>query len=148
MAKQARYQGGSIISFIIVTLLIAALLIGGVVWLRQRGEMARQEASEIAAEQGEGTTPPQEEETQNETQTGSGSGSTSTSSGSETGSQEGTSGTSSTGESGSTTGTPSSPTHLPETGPAEAAMTLIVLALVSYTATRYAMSRREVASLL
>lgn len=41
MAKLTRNQGGSIISFILVTILVVAVLISGVVWLRNRSDMAK-----------------------------------------------------------------------------------------------------------
>lgn len=104
-------------------MVIAALLVGGVFWLRQRGEDARrdtdvpvsrdkgapQQGGEAKKEESANSTPsPQPERTQDNTGV-------------------------------------AQPTHLPETGPAEVLMSSIAVSVLAYFAVRFIASRNELA---
>ena len=143
MTRTGQYKGGSIISFIIVTIAIAALLIGGIMWLRHRGDVARQQqANEVAVQQGEkanespaantSETPVPTNQTSDKKQSQE-SGATDVTSTSRNSSQA-------KNNSGDTAATP---TTLPETGPIEVGMAMVVIGILSYTTARYAVSKRE-----
>lgn len=140
MTRTGQYKGGSIISFVIVTVAIAALLIGGIIWLRHRGDTVRQQqASDIAARQDDKTTTGNTSETPVPTnQSGDKKQSE----------QQGATDVTSTPRQDSQRtqnegGTTATPTTLPETGPAEAIMAMIIVGVLSYTTARYAVSKRE-----
>lgn len=132
MARK-QYQGGSILTFVIIAVAIAALLIGGVVWLRQRGDAARQQnttqdvAREIPAKQEESNT---NKEAKKET-------------GSNTATQSAIA-----NEDKQSADTSAQPTHLPETGPAELLLSILGLSAMTYIAARYTVSRNELARAL
>lgn len=146
--RTAQYQGGSIISFIIVTIVIAALLVGGVALLRHRGEVARQaQVADSPQEQAEET--PKDEAAEradaDKTQSVAASTDTSNSTAAEE-SETATSGASDT-DTASTAGRDTAeaqgtPDVLPETGPAETAAAFIGIGAVTYAAAQYVRSRR------
>lgn len=155
--RTKRYQGGAIISFIIVAIIIAALLVGGLVWLRHRSSVARE--GQIAT-QSEGSKAPtgvtkEGRDTQNNTKknTNDFPASSSNSSQSEKKTDSTRSESSTATKPGETTTKPaqdeatsqtnqSTPGSLPQTGPAELIAPAVILGLIAYVVTRYAMSRR------
>ena len=120
MKRVNRYQGGSILTFIVVAVVVAALLIGGVFWLRQRGEIAR-EAAKVTVNR---DVPPKQEASQKSDD------------------KKDTAKTPVTDKRQSSEGS-KQPSQLPETGPAEAVLSILVLAVLAYTVTRYISSRSE-----
>ena len=138
-----RYQGGAIISFIIVTVVLAALVIGGVFWLRQRGEVARQ--STDPATQHDGAVPPEgvasQEQAREEREQKTTSSEASSQSQSEERSQS--SGRSRPAEStGGDSSARNEAKELPETGSAHIFIAMIALGCITYTTVQYVMSRR------
>lgn len=146
----ARYQGGSIVSFIIIAVIVTAALGIGLHVLRQRSEQSR-----ISSTTSQGVPPelpgaPSEENqdaAKNDTDT-----ETFPSSSKEEAGQDGKSGTTGTTSTGNgsrpSESTTSSPTvaALPETGP-EQLLIAPVLAAVVYVAVAYAGSSRTLARL-
>ena len=115
-----RYQGGSILTFVLVAVVVAALLVGSVIWLRQRGEAARQQSTpgEVSRE-----VPPQQEPQKED--------------------KKDTPNKESTTNRDTSKDTAVQPSQLPETGPTEVIVSIITIAAVVYTATRYMVSRSE-----
>ncbi len=146
----ARYQGGSIVSFIIIAVIVTAALGIGLHVLRQRSEQSR--ISSTASQD----VPPElpgapSEENQDAAKNDTDTETFPSSSGEEAGQDDksGTTGTTSTGNSGRPSeSTTSSPTvaALPETGP-EQFLIVPVLAAVVYVAVAYAGSSRALARL-
>ncbi len=120
MKRVNRYQGGSILTFIVVAVVVAALLIGGVFWLRQRGEIAR-EAAKVTVNR---DVPPKQEASQKSDD------------------KKDTAKTPVTDKRQSSEGS-KQPSQLPETGPTEAVLSILALAVLAYTVTRYISSRSE-----
>lgn len=156
MTQAKRYQGGSIISFIIVTIVIAALLIGGVVWMRHRGTVAREQSTEVATQQNG------QDASENGSEGANGEGGENSDDlypagrGDSDESTEGSGAGSSSVQGGATpeqtqqadndaAGSTSQPAQLPATGPAEAITSLVALAALTYVAARYFAVRRELA---
>lgn len=146
----ARYQGGSIVSFIIIAVIVTAALGIGLHVLRQRSEQSRisSTASQDAPPELPGA--PSEENqdaAKNDTDTETFPSSSKEEAGQDD--KSGTTGTTSTGNSGrpseSTTSSPAV-AALPETGP-EQLLIVPVLAAVAYVAVAYAGSSRTLARL-
>lgn len=121
MKRVNRYQGGSILTFIVVAVVVAALLIGGVFWLRQRGEIAR-EAAKVTVNR---DVPPKQEASQKSDD------------------KKDTAKTPVTDKRESSEESKSQPSQLPETGPTEAVLSIFALAVLAYAVTRYISSRSE-----
>lgn len=160
--QKTQYQGGSIVSFIIATVLLAAVLVGGVIWLRQRGEVARQ-SDQTETSQEESATDDQANKTEESSKSGDdkskegSEGSDSTpaelpgASSDDESDDDGSVAVGSTGDDeGGTDGTSSGsgstvPGQLPETGPAEVAIAAMAAVALAYTGVRYVQSRRDLA---
>lgn len=165
--QKTQYQGGSIVSFIIVTVLLAAVLVGGVVWLRQRGEVARQ-SDQTETSQEESMADDQANKTEESSRSGDdkpreGSedsdstpaelpGASSNDESDDDGSvavgstdsdDEDSNGDGAVSGSGSTV-----PGQLPETGPAEVAIAAMAAVALAYTSVRYIQSRRDLAQVV
>lgn len=125
MKRVKRYQGGSILTFIVVAVVVAALLIGGVLWLRQRGEVAREATKVVITDD----VPVKQEVEKKE----------------ETKKQTEASSTKADGKQGTKGTSVHTPAELPETGPIEAVASMVALAAIVYTTTRYIVSRSELA---
>ena len=156
--QKTQYQGGSIVSFVIVTVLLAAVLVGGVIWLRQRGDIARQSDQAETSSQEESTT----EEQGNDSDSGNSESDNSDSSdgdqkstptelpgaassedqdddnGVAVGSTDDNDSDNASGGSGTTV-----PGHLPETGPAEVVVAALAAVALVYSGVRYIQSRRD-----
>ena len=130
-----RYQGGAVISFIIVAVIITAMLVGGLVWLRHRGgtERAAQVATQTDGSKAPAGVTKEKHDTQGDKKStgdfSAGSSSVSQKEGTMPGNAK----------------SQSVPDDLPQTGPTESIIAIVILSLVVYTAARYAMSRRELA---
>ena len=146
----ARYQGGSIVSFIIIAVIVTAALGIGLHVLRQRSEQSRISSTTSQDVPPELLGAPSEENqdaAKNDTDTETFPSSSGEEAGQ--GDKSGTTGTTSTGNSGRPSeSTTSSPTvaALPETGP-EQLLIVPVLAAVAYVAVAYAGSSRALARL-
>ncbi|GEM_PF-1370032 len=155
-ARARSYQGGAIFSFIIITVVVAALLVGGIFWLRHRGVAVREaQVASGSAAQSEGTKAPEGVSPDNDNSEGrSGNTPVESSDASRGGEKDDASVSSSsrsTAESKSdtapakekATNTTRQPQDLPETGPGDTAAIAGILGLVAYMTTRYIVSRRE-----
>lgn len=146
----ARYQGGSIVSFIIIAVIVTAALGIGLHVLRQRSEQSRISSTASQDVPPELPGAPSEENqdaAKNDTDTETFPSSSKEEAGQDD--KSGTTGTTSTGNSGRPSeSTTSSPTvaALPETGP-EQLLIVPVLAAVVYVAVAYAGSSRALARL-
>ena len=146
----ARYQGGSIVSFIIIAVIVTAALGIGLHVLRQRSEQSRISSTTSQDVPPELPGAPSEENqdaAKNDTDTETFPSSSGEEAGQ--GGKSGTTGTTSTGNGGRPSeSTTSSPTvaALPETGP-EQLLIVPVLAAVVYVAVAYAGSSRALARL-
>ena len=109
------------LTFIVVAVVIAALLVGGVFWLRQRGEDARRD-SDVAVSRDEGA-PQQGGEAKKEESTNSAPAPQPERTQDDAGVTQ--------------------PAHLPETGPAEVLMSSIAVSVLAYFAVRFIASRNE-----
>lgn len=147
MGKSTSYQGGSTISFIIVTILAVILLIGGAVWLRNRGDVAREVASSdtsevVSEDEGEAAKSGDKDKAKKST-----SGSASDKSTSSDGASSTNESSSSVGEGSSTgesaTSADGETEYLPESGPAETLAAVTALGALTYAAARYVDSRRQ-----
>lgn len=146
----ARYQGGSIVSFIIIAVIVTAALGIGLHVLRQRSEQSRISSTASQDVPPELPGAPSEENqdaAKNDTDTETFPSSSKEEAGQDD--KSGTTGTTSTGNSGrpseSTTSSPAV-AALPETGP-EQLLIVPVLAAVAYVAVAYAGSSRALARL-
>ena len=146
----ARYQGGSIVSFIIIAVIVTAALGIGLHVLRQRSEQSRISSTASQDVPPELPGAPSEENqdaAKNDTDTETFPSSSKEEAGQDD--KSGTTGTTSTGNSGrpseSTTSSPAV-AALPETGP-EQLLIVPVLAAVAYVAVAYAGSSRTLARL-
>ena len=146
----ARYQGGSIVSFIIIAVIVTAALGIGLHVLRQRSEQSRISSTASQDVPPELPGAPSEENqdaAKNDTDTETFPSSSKEEAGQDD--KSGTTGTTSTGNSGrpseSTTSSPAV-AALPETGP-EQLLIVPVLAAVVYVAVAYAGSSRALARL-
>ena len=146
----ARYQGGSIVSFIIIAVIVTAALGIGLHVLRQRSEQSRISSTTSQDVPPELPGAPSEENqdaAKNDTDTETFPSSSKEEAGQDD--KSGTTGTTSTGNSGrpseSTTSSPAV-AALPETGP-EQLLIVPVLAAVAYVAVAYAGSSRTLARL-
>lgn len=161
--QKTQYQGGSIVSFIIVTVLLAAVLVGGVIWLRQRGEVARQ-SDQTESSQEESATDDQANKTEESSKSGDDKSkedsedSDSTpaelpgASSEDESDDDGSVAVGSTGDddkdgtNGESRGSGSTvPGQLPETGPAEVVIAAMATVALAYTSVRYVQSRRDLA---
>ncbi|OYX52968.1 hypothetical protein B7Y92_04350 [Candidatus Saccharibacteria bacterium 32-50-13] len=151
----ARYQGGSIVSFIIIAVIVTAALGIGLHVLRQRSEQSRISSTASQDVPPELPGAPSEENqdaAKNDTDTETFPSSSKEEAGQDD--KSGTTGTTSTGngsrpsESTTSESTTSSPTvaALPETGP-EQLLIVPILAAVVYVAVAYAGSSRTLARL-
>ena len=158
MARTRRNEGGSILWFIVIVVALAAVFGIGLYSLRQRSEQAKSDETSIAANDensdkaGDEAKPaPEDEGGQNGTEDETGTGGTGSTSGSgSTGGGETLPGPSSqssqgSGSQGSQSGTTGSSTALPETGPTETVLSMLVLAGLTYGFTAYVASRRRLA---
>lgn len=134
---RARYQGGSLAGFIIVGVLLALVVVGGLYGLNRYNA---QKSTEVASNESSKQEQPAEEEsprrsdpveeTHNE-------GKTDDQSVREETREE----TRATSDSDTDSGAAAA-ANLPETGPADTALQLFVLAIVSFAAAHYVQSRR------
>lgn len=153
-ARTKRYQGGAIISFIVVTIVITAVLVGGIVWLRQRSETARQnevatnEQELIGEDLGNESTSTSKSDTEKNDQKRRQSSASDSKSATEQKSDVSSTTRGDDREQSSRSSvehTPSSTDSLPETGPAETAGVLVALGALAYAGTHYVTSRRSLA---
>jgi cytoskeletal protein RodZ len=131
------YQGGSIVSFVIITVVVAALLVGGLIWLRHRGVAANEPTPTLTAQK-EGAVSSNKPEKSGGTEDSKGLA-------------EGTAGSQASSQpsadAASTKENSSSPSDmtvsaLPETGAAEVLAGAVSVVVLSYTVARYVVSRR------
>lgn len=164
--RMKRYQGGTIISFIVITAILVLVLAGGIFWVRQRSETARQ-GDDLASHQED------QSNDENLFPGGTGSGDNSTTQQKPDAEEKPDEHTTATNEekpdehtaqhdtkketpanepagdahpqSGSSDVTHSGVDgdDLPETGPTETAATILSIGALAYAATRYALSRRR-----
>ncbi len=113
-------QGGSVVSYIIVGLILTAGLIGGVYYLKQHGDQVRREQAIAAANQ-------QQQASQSSDKT----------------SGNGTSGGTATGSGGGSTPTSTSTGGMPTTGPESIVIELVGVYMLTASAVSYASSRRD-----
>lgn len=150
--RAKRYQGGAIISFIVVTVVIAALLVGGIFWLRQRSETARQggdvatnQQDQDGGEADDGLFPASNSDSESNDASRRSDNDTSRNESDSSGS--GAAGQDSGGNGQSSQPGASSSTdtteELPETGPAETVGMLLAIGALSYAGVRYVTSRRD-----
>ena len=160
--RTVRYQGGSIVSFIIITVIVIAALGVGLHVLRQRSEQARISSTtsqdqdvpaELPGSSDDENTTDSETFPSSSDETRSGSDQEPASEGTENNTSEsdaaptGTAATGSNGSSGSSgSSVSSSVAALPETGP-EQLLVVPVLAVIVYVAVAYAGSSRQLADL-
>lgn len=135
--RKANYQGGSTILFIILTIAMAALLVGGVTWLRHRGEVARQ--TSVAQQEVSGTAPDEVQGEQGGDETDLLSTPTTGQAGE--GADEATS-ADTTGQDG-TRDSDVAVEQLPQSGPSEAIASVVAVAALSYVGAQYFSSRRQ-----
>ena len=115
-------QGGSGVSYIIVGLILAAGLVGGVYYLKQHGDQVRREQAIAAANK--------QQQASQSTDKSSGTG---TSGGTKTGSGGGS----------TSTGTGTSTGGMPTTGPESIIFESISVYMLTVAAVSYATSRRD-----
>ena len=157
--RTVRYQGGSIVSFIIITVIVIAALGVGLHVLRQRSEQARISSTtsqdqdvpaELPGSSDDENTTDSETFPSSSDETRSGSDQEPASEGTENNTSEsdaaptGTATTGGNGNGGSSES--SSVAALPETGP-EQLLVVPVLAVIVYVAVAYAGSSRQLADL-
>lgn len=139
MTQLQQHKGGSIVSFIIVTVAIALLLVGGVAWLRHRSEVARQ--AEMTAQEDVAAPADTDEATSGQ---GSANGDQSRETQEEAANDSEPGGsTDENAESSAAQQGASEPASLPESGPTELAASVIAITATTYVVTRYLSSRRE-----
>lgn len=133
MRAQTNYQGGSLLGFVAVGILLAGLLVGGLYFV-QRYDNSGESGGEIIATDSEtdekntsGFTDENEKNESSSTQKNTSSSST-------------ISGTADNDESSTTN--ESSVSTLPETGPAESLVQAVVLSVVTFGSVSYIRSRR------
>jgi cobalamin biosynthesis Mg chelatase CobN len=151
--RTVRYQGGSIVPFIIIAVIITAALGIGLYVLRQRSEQARSSSTtsqNIPPELPGAPTEEKKDATKNATDTetfpsSSKKDTTSTDNKAQTKDKTPESATNSGSRNESTTSSPAT-AALPETGP-EQLLVIPVLAVVAYVAVAYAGSSRTLARL-
>lgn len=114
-------QGGSVLSFVIIGVIMAAILVGGVYVVRQQTLQPATETPQEVIEEPPATTPTEEAEKEAEKPQ------------KEKAAQQ--------------TPQAEEEVELPQTGPAESLVTLIAVALLGFTATSYIRSRRAGLSL-
>ena len=134
--RGVRYKGGSVVSFVIIAVAIAAVVGVGLYALRQRAEHANTQS--IAANQ---EMPPTLPGSQDDTKTDSRSETFPSSSKESTSSSSSSSGTDKNSSS-----SPSSTSTLPSTGP-EQLLVIPILAVVVYIVVAYAGSTRQLSRL-
>ncbi|QQG50724.1 MAG: LPXTG cell wall anchor domain-containing protein [Candidatus Saccharibacteria bacterium] len=114
-------QGGSVLSFVIIGVILAAILVGGVYMVRQQTSQPSGEAPQEVVEEPPATTPTEETEKEAEKPQKE--------------------------EPVQQTPQTEKEVELPQTGPAESLVSLIAIALLGFTATSYLRSRRAGLSL-
>lgn len=120
-SKKRTKQGGSVVSYMIIGLILTAGLIGGVYYLKQHGDQVRREQAIAAANQ---------QQSSQSTDKSSGTG---TSGGTTTGSDGGS----------TSTGTSTSTGGMPTTGPESIIFESISVYVLTVAAVSYATSRRD-----
>lgn len=124
-------QGGSVLVFAIIGVVLAAAIVGTVYFVRQQGEQVRSDTPLFEMPEATPESPAPVED------------------GDEATSEDTTQGTPKTvpgrsdAESGDDT-TTKNPSDLPETGPAETLMTILVVAMLVFVSTSYYQSRHTV----
>jgi LPXTG-motif cell wall-anchored protein len=108
-------QGGSVLSFVIIGVIMAAILVGGVYMVRQQASQPAVETPQEVVEEPPVTSPTETEKEAEKPQ------------------KE---------EAAQKTPQAEKEVELPQTGPAESFVTLIAVALLGFTATSYLRSRR------
>jgi LPXTG-motif cell wall-anchored protein len=108
-------QGGSVLSFVIIGAIMAAILVGGVYIVHQQTRQPAGETPQEVVEEPPATPPVESEKEAEKPQ------------------KE---------ETPQTTPQTEKEVELPQTGPAESLMTLVAVALLGFTATSYLRSRR------
>ncbi len=170
-----RYQGGSIVTFIIVTIALAALLIGGVSWLRHRGNVARLQKTDTALQADKGDESDAKQQAQSgdkedaaaqegaaqqntdkkdvdkkndfpaETAAGAAAGSSDKKSDDKKADKKQDAAASAQQGSGATTTVAQASANLPQTGSADAAIAVIAVGAMTYAAASYVTSRGRLA---
>ena len=132
--RTTRYQGGSIVSFIIVAILIAVVLGGGLYMLRQRNEQARNQSNAPISIPNEPTV---SKEDAHPTPAPSQSGNSSSTTEKENTATENTARDNAASGNGVTQGG-----TLPTAGPADA-LIIPIIAVIVYAVVAYAGSKRQ-----
>lgn len=140
------HQGGSIVTFIIVAVLLVGLFVLGAYALKQRGAHVAREKTDTSQQTGTNNGAPatlpggnSTDTTQNQSQ-----GTNDTSSGT-TGGQSGQSSTGANGSSSTPSRQGGSMAALPQTGPAETLAATIISGIFTFAAAAYLVSRRQLA---
>lgn len=164
MNKRETYSGGSIVSFIVVGVVLAAVLAGGIYFLTQRSEQARRDTAIAQVEEnqddenanGEVTMPggssedegeeepsPYPASDEGEATTDDEAATTEAESDEATTESDETAENTESDDSGAAATGGDDDTALPETGPGETAATMIVVMAVTFAGVAFARSQRQ-----